>query len=118
VNSSNNYRAKSLNLINGFVCYYGYLEMENFKNMPLLEDLVIYIPMLNSRVSRHFVASQKHLKKLAIFLDKQLYLKFKTFNDAGNVSHSDRWAKDKLFPTILMCVKEVNLVKLYMSLPQ
>lgn len=69
VNSSNiiNYRAKSLNLINGFVCYYRYLEMENFKNMPFLEDLVIYIPMLNSRVSRHFVASQKHLKKLAIF---------------------------------------------------
>ena len=69
VNSSNiiNYRAKSLYLINGFVCYYGYLEMENFKNMPLLEDLVIYIPMLNSRVSRHFVVSQKHLKKLTIF---------------------------------------------------
>lgn len=68
VNSSNkiNYNAKSLNLINGFVCYYGYLEMENFKNMPLLEDLVIYFPMLNSRFSRNFVASQKHLKKLAI----------------------------------------------------
>jgi len=68
VNSSNiiNYHAKSLNLINGFVCHYGYLERENFKNMPLLEDLVIYIPVMNSRISRQFVASQKHLKKLAI----------------------------------------------------
>lgn len=61
------FRTQSLDLINGFFCFYGNFNQDQFEYMPLLENISIQNPFLTGEVSNNFVHSNPLLTELAIY---------------------------------------------------